>query len=130
MSSIKTGLAVVGLAAIIVAAGFAVFTLTSSNETDSDGASYDQIRADLQTYADILNEGGTLYVNAPVSSSYTSSLEPSHYRIYPTAGTVEVSGMNLVFDVVVSSTSHNHYAIAYHSITGVTQTVSDASTSS
>ncbi len=121
MDSVKNVLALVGIASIIVVAGLASWFCLSSDSPDdgSDAASSSDIVADLNRYAETLNDpsltaricvNNTIFLVSGTSPSSTAE---------PIKGTVKVVGLSLELDKKYNEVTIHHYIIPYHAISGV-----------
>lgn len=119
MEPLKTAFATIGVIALVAVAGFFIVYGTPPSEESSEAASSSDIKADLQEYADILNEKGRLYVNEDIYRAKNSN-SYSH-MLTPIRGSVQVNGLSLEFDMPEgwSETTGTHYIVPYHAIVAI-----------
>ena len=121
MDSVKNVLAFIGIISIITIAGVASWLCLQSDGPDdgTDAASSSDIIADLNRYAEILNDP-SLNVRICVNNTIflVSGTSPGS-TAEPIKGTVKVVGLSLELDKKYNDNTVHHYVIPYHAISGV-----------
>ena len=121
MDSVKNALALIGIVSIVSVAGLAAWLCLSSDNMndDTDAASSSDIVADLNRYANMLNDPSlTARICVNNDIFLVSGSTPSSSAL-PIKGTVKVVGLSLELDKKYDNNTNHHYVIPYHAISAV-----------
>ena len=121
MDSVKNALALIGIISIISVAGLAAWLCLSSDnpDDDADAASSSDIVADLNRYAEMLNDPSLTARICVDNNIFLVSGSTSSSSALLIKGTVKVVGLSLEFDKQYDDHTNHHYVIPYHAITAV-----------